>query len=58
VAAFRLLLVAFGVGVTFFAIRFIATGNRQYLVWSLRLLGAALISGVVFFGVLLVTRFA
>ena len=57
-AAFRLLLAAFGVAVTFFAVRFIVTGNRQYLGWALRLLAAALVSGVVFFAVLLVTRLA
>lgn len=57
-AVFRALLVAFGVAVTVLAVRFIVTGRREYLSWSLRLLAAALVSGVVFFGVLLVKRLA
>jgi hypothetical protein len=57
VAFFRVLLVAFGISVTVLAVRFIATGERRYLLWALRVLGAALVSGVVFFGVLLATRF-
>jgi len=56
VAAFRVLLVVFALLVTYFAIRFIRTGRRLYLQWALRLLGAALLSGVVFFTVLLVVR--
>jgi len=56
VALFRILLIAFGIAVTIFALRFIATGQRRYLHWALRLLGLVLFSGVVFFGVLLATR--
>lgn len=55
-AAFRVLLVLFGVSVTLLAIRFVVSGERRYLRWALRLLGAALVSGLVFFGVLLVAR--
>ena len=55
-AVFRILLVAFGISVTVLAVRFIATGERRYLHWALRVLGAALLSGLVFFGVLLATR--
>jgi len=56
VAAFRVLLVVFALLVTYFAIRFIRTGRRLYLQWALRLLAAALLSGVAFFAVLLVVR--
>jgi hypothetical protein len=56
VGLFRVLLVAFGVAVTVLAVRFVLTGQRQYLRWALRLLGAALLSGLVFFAVLLVTH--
>jgi len=58
VAVFRILLVALGVAVTVLAVRFVVTGQRRYLQWALRLLGAALLSGVVFFAVLLVTHLA
>jgi hypothetical protein len=58
VAAFRVLLAAFGLAVTFLAIRYVVTGRRTYLHWALRLVGAALVSGVVFFAVLLVSRLA
>ena len=54
--AFRLLLVVFGLLVAFFAVRYVVTGRRQYLRWALRLLAAVLVSGVVFFAVLLITR--
>jgi hypothetical protein len=57
VVAFRALLTAFGVAVLFFAVRFIATGERRYLQWALRLLASALILGVLFFSVLLASRF-
>lgn len=57
-AAFRVLLVVFGLLVTYFAIRFIVTGRRTYLDWALRLIAVALLSGVVFFAVLLVERLA
>jgi len=56
VAAFRVLLVVFALLVTYFAIRFIRTGRRLYLQWALRLLAAALLSGVMFFAVLLLVR--
>jgi hypothetical protein len=56
-AAFRILLAAFGVAVLFFAIRFIVSGDRRYLRWAWWLLGAALAVGVLFFSVLLVSRF-
>jgi hypothetical protein len=56
VAAFRVLLAVFGVAVALLAIRYVLTGQRQYLRWALRLLGAFLVSGVVFFAVLLVSR--
>jgi hypothetical protein len=56
VAAFRVLAVVFGLAVAFLAIRYVVTGQRQYLRWALRLLGAALTSGVVFFAVLLASR--
>ncbi|HEX4583288.1 MAG TPA: hypothetical protein VH183_00550 [Burkholderiaceae bacterium] len=55
-AAFRLLVVVFALAVAFLAIRYAVTGQRQYLSWALRLLGAGLTSGVVFFAVLLVSR--
>jgi hypothetical protein len=58
VRAFRLLLVVFGLLVAFLAVRYVRTGRRQYLQWALRLLAGALVSGVVFFAVLLVTRLA
>jgi hypothetical protein len=58
VAGFRVLLAAFGVAVLFFAIRFIRTGQQRYLRWALWLLGAALVGGVLFFAVLLVSRLA
>jgi hypothetical protein len=57
VAAFRLLLGAFGVAVLFFSASYIATGERRYLRGALWLLAAALISGVLFFSILLVSRF-
>ena len=55
-AAFRVLLVVFALLVTYFAIRFIRTGRRLYLERALRLIAAALLSGVVFFTVLLLVR--
>jgi len=55
---FRILLVAFGVAVLFFATQFVVTGQRRYLNRALWLLGAALASGVLFFAVLLVSRLA
>jgi hypothetical protein len=58
VGVFRVLLVAFGISVTILAVRFIATGERRYLRWTLRVLAAALVSGLVFFGVLLAARLA
>jgi len=58
VVAFRILLAAFGVAVLFFSVRFVATGERRYLRLALWLLAAALISGVLFFSVLLVSPFA
>jgi hypothetical protein len=58
VGVFRVLLVAFGISVTVLAVRFIATGERRYLQWALRLLALALVSGVVFFAVLLIARLA
>jgi hypothetical protein len=57
-AVFRILLVAFGVAVLFFATQFVVTGQRRYLNRALWLLGAALASGVLFFAVLLVSRLA
>jgi predicted membrane-bound mannosyltransferase len=56
VRAFRLLLVVFGLLTVFLAARYVVTGRRQYLHWALRLLAGALVSGVVFFAVLLITR--
>jgi len=44
--------------VTVLAVRFINTGERRYLRWALRVLALALVSGVVFFAVLLATRLA
>lgn len=57
-ALFRLLLVVFGISVAFLAFRFVVTGQRRYLQWALRLLAGALVSGLVFFAVLLVSRLA
>ena len=56
--AFRLLLVVFGLLVAFLAIRYVTTGRREYLRWALRVLAAVLVSGVVFFAVLLIARLA
>ncbi len=56
--AFRVLLAAFGLAVLYLAIRYIRTGQRIWLRRALWLLGAALVSGVLFFAVLLVSRFA
>jgi hypothetical protein len=58
VLVFRVLLVVFGISVTFLAVRYVVSGERIYLRWALRLLGLALVSGVVFFGVLLIARLA
>jgi hypothetical protein len=58
VVVFRFLLAAFGVAVLFFATRFMVTGQRRYLRWALWLLAAALVSGVLFFAVLLISQFA
>jgi hypothetical protein len=57
-AGFRVLLAAFGVAVLFFATRFILTGRRRDLRLALWLVAVALGSGVLFFAVLLVSRFA
>ncbi|HWY72052.1 MAG TPA: hypothetical protein VNW98_00300 [Burkholderiaceae bacterium] len=57
-ALFRVLLAVFGVAVLFFATRFILTGQRRYLRWTLWVLAVALGSGVLFFAVLLVSRLA
>jgi hypothetical protein len=58
VVVFRLLLAAFGVAVLFYATRFIITGDRRYLRRALWLLAGALVSGVLFFSVLLVSQLA
>jgi len=58
VAVFRIALVAFGLAVLFCATRFIVTGDRRYLRRALWLLAGALVSGVLFFSVLLVSRLA
>jgi hypothetical protein len=58
VTVFRVLLAAFGIAVTVLAVRFINTGERRYLRWALRVLAGALVSGVVFFAILLATRLA
>jgi hypothetical protein len=58
VVFFRILLIAFGAGVTFFVVRFLQTGQRGYLNWAGRLLGLGLASGLLFFAVLLVARLA
>jgi hypothetical protein len=56
VIAFRVLLVAFGLAVLFFATRFLVTGDRRYLRGALWVLAAALVSGVLFFTVLLISQ--
>jgi hypothetical protein len=58
VIVFRLLLVAFGLAVLFFATRFVVTADRRYLRRALWLLAAALVSGVLFFSVLLISQLA
>jgi hypothetical protein len=56
VRVFRLLLVVFALLVAFLGVRYVVTGQRSYLRWALRLLAGALVSGVVFFSVLLIAR--
>jgi len=58
VAVFRLALAVFGIAVLIFAVRFVLTGERRYLRWAVSLLLGALAFGVLFFAVLLVSRFA
>lgn len=55
--AFRLLLAAFALSVVFFAIRYLLTGRRSDLSWAGRLLAVGLVLGVVFFALLLASRF-
>jgi len=58
VAYFRVLLVVFGLSVTFLAARYMMTGQRHYLHWAARIVGLALALGVLFFTGLLVARLA
>ena len=55
-AAFRVLLAAFGVAMFYLAARYVRTGERIYMRRALWLLGGVLLSGVLFFAVLLVSR--
>jgi hypothetical protein len=53
----RIVAILLGLGIGVSAVLWLLTGERKWFDWSLRLVKAAVATGLVFFGVLAVQRF-